>query len=287
MTSASSSGSPPPDSPADEASPGVQQAPAAHDAGGQTVQTTDRIGAFGLPSGSSEQSESPQAVAHTADQATDAHEAEEVEEAEDEIEESEASGVLPSDNSQAEVGSLEAPPPQVAELVAACMRFVASKYKVALDGTADTLSLVDQYVREARAAFIDRPESIDLVAPAVGAYLGEVIRHAFGAEWFCEGAHDAWRIYCRHVYLSLNPIGVAREAITMSEQPGWSAHVALDPAERPLIEERLAVMPDVDEDEYFLPSTRFDTLAVIVDTLRAHAESAGTGDIEFTREDYA
>ena len=52
------------------------------------------------------------------------------------------------------------------------MRFVASKYKVALDGTPDTLSLVDQYIREARLAYAQRPESIDLVAPAVGAYLG-------------------------------------------------------------------------------------------------------------------
>src|SRR3954447_8223299 len=94
---------------------------------------------------------------------------------------------------------LPPPPPQVAELVAACMRFVASKYKVALDGTPDTLSLVDQYVREARKAYEERPESIDLVAPAVGAYLGEVMRQEFTAEWFADGAHDAWRLYFRHV----------------------------------------------------------------------------------------
>src|SRR5690349_6804118 len=50
-------------------------------------------------------------------------------------------------------------PPPVAELCAACMRFIASKYKVALDGTSDTLSLVDQYIREAREAYKARPES--------------------------------------------------------------------------------------------------------------------------------
>src|SRR4051812_39106521 len=38
---------------------------------------------------------------------------------------------------------LPPPPDRVAELCAACMRFVASKYKVALDGTPDTLSLLD------------------------------------------------------------------------------------------------------------------------------------------------
>lgn len=178
------------------------------------------------------------------------------------------------------------PPPQVAELVAACMRFVASKYKVALDGTPDTLSLVDQYVREARIAYEARPESIDLVAPAVGAYLGEVLRQEFAAEWFAEGAHESWRLYFHDVFLAFNPIGIAREAITMKEVEGFSAHLTLDPAEREAIEERIAIMPDVDEDEYYLPTTRYDVITVVVETLRARAEASGTGDVTFTRDDY-
>ena len=181
---------------------------------------------------------------------------------------------------------LPPPPPQVAELVAACMRFVASKYKVALDGTPDTLSLVDQYVRDARVAYKERPESIDLVAPAVGAYLGEVMRQEMDAEWFADGAHDSWRLYFHHVFLSFNPVGMAREAITMQEEAGWHAHLVVDPAEREAIDERLAVMPDVDEDEYFLPTTKFDVVMVVVETLRARAEASGTGDVTFTRDDY-
>jgi hypothetical protein len=166
------------------------------------------------------------------------------------------------------------------------MRFIASKYKVALDGTPDTLSLVDQYIREARAAYQERPESIDLVAPAVGAYLGEVMRQEFGAEWFADGAHDSWRLYFHHVYLSFNPLGMAREAITMKEEEGFNAHLVLDPAEREAIDERLSVMPDIDEEEYYLPTTRFDAVTVVVETLRARAEAAGTGDVTFTRDDY-
>jgi hypothetical protein len=181
---------------------------------------------------------------------------------------------------------LAPPPAQVAELVAACMRFVASKYKVALDGTPDTLSLVDQYVREARIAYQERPESIDLVAPAVGSYLGEVMRQEFAAEWFADGSHESWRLYFRHVFLAFNPVGMAREAITMKEEAGWNAHLTLDPAEREAIEERLAVMPDVDEDEYYLPTTRFDVITVVIETLRARAEASGTGDVTFSREDY-
>jgi hypothetical protein len=166
------------------------------------------------------------------------------------------------------------------------MRFVGSKYKVALDGSPDTLSLVDQYVREARSAYEARPESIDLVAPAVGAYLGELMRQEFGADWFAEGSHESWRLYFRHVYLSFNPIGMAREAISMTEEGGFHAHLTLDPAERELIEERLAAMPEIDEDEYYLPTTRFDVVNVVVETLRARAEQAGTNDVTFSRSDY-
>ncbi|HSO39500.1 MAG TPA: hypothetical protein VLT33_43530, partial [Labilithrix sp.] len=182
--------------------------------------------------------------------------------------------------------ALPPPPPAVAELCAACMRFVASKYKVALDGSPDTLSLVDQYVREAREAYKARPESLDLVAPAVGAYLGEVMRQELDAEWFVDGSHEAWRLYFHNVYLAFNPIGMAREAITMEESVGWHGHLQLDPAERELIEERLAIMPHVDEDEYYLPTTRFDVVMVVVETLIARAEANGTSDVRFTRDDY-
>lgn len=177
-------------------------------------------------------------------------------------------------------------PPAVAELCAACMRFVASKYKVALDGTPDTLSLVDEYVREARIAYRDRPESIDLVAPAVGAYLGEVMRHALDAEWFADGSPEGWRLYFHNVYLTFNPIGMGREAIAMEEAEGWHAHLGLDPAEREAIEERLAAMPEVEEEEYYLPTTRLDVVTAVVETLRARAEASGLGDVTYTREDY-
>ena len=124
------------------------------------------------------------------------------------------------------------------------------------------------------------------VAPAVGAYLGEVMRQEFGAEWFADGSHESWRLYFHNVFLAFNPIGMAREAILMKDEGGFHAHLVLDPAEREAIDERLAVMPDVDEDEYYLPTTRFDVITVVVETLRARAEASGTGGVTFSREDY-
>lgn len=224
-------------------------------------------------------------IAHHAPGADGEHEHEDEDEDDDEHEDDDSDG-QDAEVEPASAGAIPPAPPAIAELCAACIRFVASKYKVALDGTPDTLSLVDQYVREAREAAKERPESVDLVAPAIGAYLGEVMRQAFGAEWFAEGSYESYRLYFSNVFLSLNPIGMAREAILLEEQEGWHAHLALDPGQRDIVEMRLSVMPEVDEEEYFLPSTRFDVIEVIVQTLRRHAEREGLSDVRFTREDY-
>jgi hypothetical protein len=181
---------------------------------------------------------------------------------------------------------LAPPPPAVAELCVACSRYVASKYGVALDGTPETLSLVDQYVRDAREAIEERPDSIELVAGAVGAYLGEVMRQSFGAEWFSTGDHDGWRLYFNGVFLSFNPIGMAREALTLSEHAGWNAHLSLDPGDEEDVHARLSAIPQVDDEEYYLPSTRFDIVSIVVDFLLAKQRAAGLGDVRFTSEDY-
>ena len=78
---------------------------------------------------------------------------------------------------------LPPPPLAVAELAAACLRYVATRYGAALDFEPDTLSFVDQWVRDARAELAFRPEAADVVQCAAGAYLGEVIRRAFGGHW--------------------------------------------------------------------------------------------------------
>ena len=88
----------------------------------------------------------------------------------------------------------EPAPPAVAELSASCARFVLAKYAVPLDGTSDTLSILDQYVRDARAEVLVQPASLPLISATVGAYFGEVLRRAFASSWFASGNHDAWRL---------------------------------------------------------------------------------------------
>ena len=105
---------------------------------------------------------------------------------------------------------LAAPTPaSVAELSASCARFVLAKYKVPLDGTSDTLSILDQYIRDARADLEIQPAGLPLLVGTVGAYFGEVLRRAFDASWYAVGEHDAWRLDFHDVFLTFNlvPIG--------------------------------------------------------------------------------
>ncbi len=184
-------------------------------------------------------------------------------------------------------------PAPVVELSAACARFVLAKYKVPLDGTPDTLSLVDQYVKDTRADLIVRPEAAQLVAASVGAYLGEVIKRFFGAEWYAEGDYSGWRLNMRTVYLTFNPLGMALEALSLgdvgsdvSEAEDWHAHLETDLAERDEVATRLRSFPAVDPDEFYLPSTRFDVIEMIVEALSAKMRDEGNGDARFTSDDY-
>jgi hypothetical protein len=177
-------------------------------------------------------------------------------------------------------------PPQVAELVAACLRFVTSKYGVPLDGTSETLSLLDQYVRDARGEILVRPESIELIQATIGAYLGEVMRQAFGGEWIADGDHSTWRLFMTDVFLSFNPIGMMHEALTGEESEGWGAHLEMDEEDREAVQERLAALGEVDEAQYFLPSSRYDVVELTVQALRASARARGLSDVKFSREDY-
>jgi hypothetical protein len=185
-----------------------------------------------------------------------------------------------------ELGPQPPPPPQVAELAAACVRFVASRYGATLDFEPETLSFVDHWVREARAELAARPEAADLVQAAAGAYLGEVIRRAYGGYWVAEGDHADWRLELARVYCAFNPIGMAREALLLAPADGWHAHFELDPGEAEAIERRLAALPPAPDDEFYAPSTRFDVVSILFEAIRADMRARGHDDVRFTAEDY-
>jgi hypothetical protein len=178
------------------------------------------------------------------------------------------------------------PPNSVAELAAACVRFVATRYGAMLDFAPETLSLLDQWLRDVRKEVMARPEMVDIAQSVGGAYLGEVIRRQFGARWFAEGDPAGWRLYLSTVYCAFNPAGMVREALSLEPAEGWHSHFELDPGERDAIEARLGALPQAHDDEYYAPSTRFDVLWIVVDALRAGLRSRGLDDVRFGPEDY-
>lgn len=189
--------------------------------------------------------------------------------------------------SEARNADRDGPPPiEVADLAAACVRFVATRYKGALDFAPETLSFVDQWLRDARAELPRRPEAADLVQAAAGAYLGEVIRRTFGARWVTEGQLSEWKLCLSSVYCAFNPIGMAREALLLEPAEGWGAHLELDPGEGEAIGQRLDALPRVKDDEYYAPTTRFDIVTILVDALRQGMRERGLGDVRFTPADY-
>jgi Family of unknown function (DUF6278) len=178
------------------------------------------------------------------------------------------------------------PPAAISELAAACVRYVASRYKAALDFTPDTMSLLDQWLRDARPEARGRPEAAELVQSSAGAYLGEVVRRQFGARWISDGDPAGWRLCLSTVYCAFNPVGVAREALMLEPAEGWHAHLELDPGERDAVEARLEALPAADDEEYYAPSTRFDVLWIVVEALRGAMQARGLDDVRFTPEDY-
>ena len=177
-------------------------------------------------------------------------------------------------------------PAGVADLCASCVRYVTSKYGVPLDFTPDTLSVVDHYVRDARAEILAKPQSLPLLQATVGAYVGEVIRRAHFGLWYADGEHDAWRVQMTRVYLTFNPIGMMREALTLAAAEGWHAPLEMDKVEREEVDRRLAALPEVEEGEFYAPSTRFDVVEIAVQSLAAQMRSRGLGDVRFDKDDY-
>jgi hypothetical protein len=183
-------------------------------------------------------------------------------------------------------GGASAPPGPVADLAGSCERFVFAKYGVKLDRTKDTLSILDHYVREARAEVAGKPESLPLLQATIGAYLGEVVRGEFEAHWFADGDHDGWRLDLVQAYLTFNPLGMAREALTLEDAEGWHAHLEMDEAEREEVERRLATLPEVSDEEFYAPTTRYEVIEIAVDAIRAQMQERGLGDVTFGSNDY-
>ncbi|MFZ5895857.1 MAG: hypothetical protein ACOY0T_32675 [Myxococcota bacterium] len=184
--------------------------------------------------------------------------------------------------------SITPPPAAVEELTLTCLEYVKRALGVALDFSPETLPLLDHYATIARAEIEANPALAAIIAPAVGAYFGEVVRARLDGFWRVpsQNFHD-WSVCSRVTYLAVNPIGVAYDAIYgNTEHDGPRSALRIAPEDREYLDRRLATLPPVPEDEFYLFSTRFEVLEVATEALAAKMEEEGYGGTEYSPDDY-
>jgi hypothetical protein len=184
---------------------------------------------------------------------------------------------------------MAAPPDPIPEYATACLEYVRRALEFELDFSPETLGVLDHYAGTVRATLGERPELAPLIARAMGAYFGEVVRGVIPAFWRIPSlnVHD-FQVCSRVAYLSVNPVGVAYDAIFVgAPHDGPRSIVRSAPEDREFLERRLSTLPPVPEDQYYLFTTRLEVLEVANEALSARPEEQGYGGTELTEEDYA
>lgn len=185
----------------------------------------------------------------------------------------------------------------LAQLAATCEDYVKRAVGVALDGTQDTLPILDHYVREATrgvsvagssseapagdgatanhpGAAGDSAALLGPLVPATGAYFGQLVLKQFaGARFIAHGQdYASYRIEFGPYFLHFNPMGIAHEVITGEDAPGYHAHFAVLDEARPVVEQSLASGLTVRTQDYYSFSVRHETLEQVVAVLSALEE---------------
>jgi hypothetical protein len=182
---------------------------------------------------------------------------------------------------------------EVRELSARCEQHVRDAIGLSLDGSIETLPILDHYVRLSIEGSSQRPELLPLLARTIGAYFGQVVADHLGGFWWLpsEDIHT-WHVCFRSVLLAFNPVGMAHAALTWpqgAEQiaSGPPSELRLAAKYRDVIEKRLDALPPVRESNFFSLSTRLEALEIAVAALREAMFSAGTSEQVFDDDDYA
>lgn len=181
----------------------------------------------------------------------------------------------------------EPPPERVRDLAEACVRFVERALGVKLDYQPETLPVLDHYLQGARGAAAERPPAGALVAHAAGAYLGEVVRRRHPSWWRLDGDDPgAWRIELEPVFLSFSPVQLVADALFREGEAEASERLELEEEDQRAVAARLAELPQVDEDEFYAPSTRLEVIDIAVEAIRARRMGEGEGEAALGPEDY-
>ncbi len=158
-------------------------------------------------------------------------------------------------------------PPSVQPFYDAAKKYVQRALGVELDDSEESLAYVDHYNNDSARAEALKPEVLALVAPALGAYLGQVAIGRFGGHWVTDGDPADWRVELDPAPLTFHPVGMAAEALRGEEVDGYDASFSTrEDLMGPLLE-ALESAPPVDEAYYYSLTGRLETLAHALDIL--------------------
>jgi hypothetical protein len=162
-------------------------------------------------------------------------------------------------------------PELVSDLANSCARFVEKALGVPLDGTQDTLPLLDHYLRDAAN---EDDEVLGLVVPAAGAYFGQVLRHHLGGgRWLGVGQdYEAFRLVLDPGPITFNPIGVVYECVTGA--PSEGGEISVPKEHERVLKDVLAAMGDVREEDYYTLAVRLEVLEQLQTSLARISSAA-------------
>lgn len=179
-------------------------------------------------------------------------------------------------------------PEDVSELVRACLDYVRRALGTELDFTPETLPLLDHYLSDVRDELEAKPELAELTAHAAGAYFGEVVRRQVRGFWRTPSAslHD-YQVCSSVAFVAVNPFGVAYDALYgNAEHGGPRSNLRVSAEDQGYVAARLATVPEVPEDEFYLLTTRLEAIEIATEALRARLDEEGYEELEYTPEDY-
>lgn len=182
--------------------------------------------------------------------------------------------------------TLDPVPDSIRELERACIGYVSRALGIELDGTPETLPILDHYLTSADVQ--EKDEVATLVVSAAGAYFGEVVRRALGdGRWHVEADPRDHRLEFEQVFLFFNPLGMAREAIDREAAAGWMAHLEVSRRDRERLERSLSQMGQIREDDYYRLAVRFEVIEQALETLHASATERSSEPEFFAPAAYA
>ena len=141
--------------------------------------------------------------------------------------------------------------------------YVRRALGVTLEYDSDTLPVLDHYLRSVPA---EEPAALALVVATSAAYFGEVIRLRLGGRWELGDDEAAWRLVLP-TGLHFSPAGFVTAAIARADLADVDAEIGAPARMMPHLQQALARMGDVTEEEYYSLCGRLDTLEHVHEVL--------------------